>query len=114
MLIVAIFYNIVQILLQDQIFLPRIAQRQQYRSNPECSSVAEYFKCTIVMPFLDHIISELSSRFDVHMKKVSSLQVLIPVNINPASSTEFIKAAIEFYSDDLPNPNVFDEEFEVW
>ena len=48
------------------------------------------------------------------MKKVSSLQVLLPVKINPASSTECIKAAIEFYSDDLPNPNVFDEEFEVW
>ena len=47
------------------------------------------------------------------MKKVSSLQVL-PVKINPASPTKFIKAAIEFYSDDLPNPNVFDEEFVVW
>ena len=71
------------------------------------------FKCTIVIPFLDHKISELSSRFDVHMKKLSSSQVL-PVKINLASSTEIIKAAIEFYSDDLSNPNVFDEKFEVW
>ena len=29
--------------------MPRIAQRQQCHSNPECSSVAEYFKCTILL-----------------------------------------------------------------
>ena len=94
--------------------MPRIAQRQQYRSNPECRSVAEYFKCTIAIPFLDHLISELSSRFDTHMKQVSALQSLLPVKINPTSSAECIAAAIDFYFDDLPNPSVVDEEFEVW
>ena len=94
--------------------MPRIAQRQQYRSNPECRSVAEYFKCTIAILFLDHLISELSSRFDTHMKQVSALQSLLPVKINPTSSAECIAAAIDFYFDDLPNPSVVDEEFEVW
>ena len=46
--------------------MPRVSQRQGHRSNPESDSAEQYFKRTIAIPFVDHLISDLSSRFDAH------------------------------------------------
>ena len=43
--------------------MPRVSGCQRHRSNPEFTSVEEYFKKTVVIPFLDHLISDISSRF---------------------------------------------------
>ena len=43
--------------------MPRVSGCQHHRSNPEITSVEEYFKKTVVIPFLDHLISDISSRF---------------------------------------------------
>ena len=34
--------------------MPRVSQNQQNRSNRQFSSVQDYFKKTIAIPFLDH------------------------------------------------------------
>ena len=47
--------------------MPRVPQRQPYRSNPPSTSVEEYFKLSLIIPFLDHILSDLAARFDVHI-----------------------------------------------
>ena len=33
---------------------PRIMKRQQHRINPEASSVEEYYRRVVVIPFIDH------------------------------------------------------------
>ena len=43
---------------------PRITSRQQHRQNLPSSNSSEYFKRTTTIPMLDHLISELSSRFN--------------------------------------------------
>lgn len=55
----------------------------------------------VVIPFLDHLITELTSRFDAHAKKASMIQGLLPVRITSESSVLDIEEAIEFYKDDL-------------
>lgn len=94
--------------------MPRITQIQRHRSNAESDSVEEYFKRSVVIPFLDHLISDLSSRFDKHAKQVASLQGLLPTKITSASSMQDIEQAVAFYSSDLPNAAIVDEEFHVW
>ena len=94
--------------------MPRIAQCQQHRANPEFTSVEDFFKKTIATPFLDHLISDVSSRFIAHSKMAASLQALLPVNITPATPCGNIQEAIDLYSDDLPNPNILDEEISRW
>ena len=42
------------------------------------------------------------------------LQVLLPSNINSASSFSELDEVISFYSDDLPNDNILDEELCRW
>ena len=43
--------------------MPRVSGCQCHQSNQEFTSVEEYFKKTVVIPFLDNLISDISSRF---------------------------------------------------
>ena len=94
--------------------IPRVSQRQRHRSNPDCDSADQYYRCTIVIPLLDHLINDLSSRFHAHAKQVATLQALLPAKITPASSVDDIEQAVSFYASDLPNAGIVDEEFHVW
>lgn len=92
------------------VLIPRVVQRQQHRSNPEFTSAEDFFKKTIAIPFLDHLISDVSSRFTNQSKMAASLQALLPTYITPTTSCANLQEAIDFYSDDLPNPHILDEE----
>lgn len=96
------------------ITMPRITLQQRQRCNPPSTSIEEYMKTTVVIPFLDHLISNLSDRFDSHTKTAASLQGLFPRNISNTSSAQDIKEAVAFYADDLPNAGIIDEEFHLW
>ena len=96
------------------IAIPRISRHQQHRPNYESLSVKEYFKVSIVIQFLDHLICELSIRFDNHTKQASLLQHLLPSRITETSTANDIEQAINFYKDNLPNPSIVDEEFQRW
>ena len=94
--------------------MPRTVKCQQHRSNPENSSVADHMKKSVAILFLDHLISDISSRFSTHSKQAASLQGLLPGNITVNTSIVDLNEAIVFYSDDLPNPNILDEELCRW
>lgn len=95
--------------------MPRVTQQQRNCANPVSSSVQEYFKLTITIPFLDHLISDLSIRFDAHMKQAALLQSIIPARITESLSIDDIsEGGVDFYSDDLPNAAIVDEELSRW
>ena len=81
--------------------MPRVSKCQQHRSNPEYTSVADFLKKTVAIPFLDHLVSDVSSQFTSHCKQVGDLQGLLPINITDDTSISIIKEAIDFYADDL-------------
>ena len=61
-------------------------------------------QCSVVIPFLDHLINELST---------SMLnRWLLPYRLTQNSCIQDIDRALAFYSDDLSNENLVDEEFE--
>ena len=92
---------------------PRITQHQQHRANVNAPSVEKYCEVTILLPFLNHVISETDAQFSQHVKKASLIQGLLPKSLTPQSSMTF-QEAVDFYSADLPNPDVIDEEFARW
>ena len=95
------------------ISMPRVSQRQRHRANTQFTSIEDYFKKVVIIPFLDHLISNLSYRFDAHMKQAAGIQRLIPTNITEELVTCNIRA-VNFYKDDLQNPDVIDEELHRW
>ena len=53
---------------QIAVSMPRVSGRLQHRPNPPSNSVEEYFKLSVTIPFLDHMLSDLTSRFAAHVK----------------------------------------------
>uniref|UniRef100_A0A1X7UA98 TTF-type domain-containing protein n=2 Tax=Amphimedon queenslandica TaxID=400682 RepID=A0A1X7UA98_AMPQE len=97
-----------------QISMPRVTKRQQNRLNPEFTSPEDYYKKTITIPFLDHMIADIGSRFSTHTKQAASLEKILPTKINDDSALSDLSEAIKLYSDDLPNHEILDEEYSRW
>ena len=93
--------------------MPRVSQNQQNRSNPQLSSVEDYFKKTIAIPFLDRVIRDISSRLQL-ISSLTSSAISLKHYSNFVSIHDEIQEAITFYSDDLPNPAIVDEELCLW
>ena len=79
----------------DSISMPRVIQCQQHRSNPEFTSVQDFFKKTVAIPFLDHLISDISLRFTAHSKQLVTCLI------------DDLQEAITYY-------NIVDEELCRW
>ena len=56
--------------------VPRTTGRQHHHSNVEHSSQAEYFRRTITIPFLDHLICDMKERFSATSQQAASLLCL--------------------------------------
>ena len=93
---------------------PRISQRQQHRFNVQSNSPEAYFKVAIVIPLLDHLIGDRSFRFSARFRQAARLQALLPSRLSATTSVSDIDEAVTFYNDDLPNPQIIDEELHVW
>ena len=100
-------------LLSVPISIPRIASRQVHRANIPADSPEVYYRRNIMRPFLDHVTSEMDSRFgSVHQTKIKLL-CLIPsdsVSCTPSS----IKDVGELYKSDLPSPQLLSTEMNRW
>ena len=83
------------------ISMPRISKKQAHWANTEFVSVEDYFKKTVTIPFLDHLISNLSSRFDAHIKQAALIQNLIPSKVTERLKLTDIAEGVDFYKDDL-------------
>ena len=67
-----------------------------------------------MIPFLDHLVSVISTRFTAHGKTAASIQELLLNSITLIPSFGMIEKAVSFYNDDLPNPTIINAEFCRW
>ena len=90
------------------------SRKEQNRLNPEFTSIEDYYKKTVTMPFLYHLIADITLRFNAHSKKAASLKKCLASKISDKSSLTDLQEAIQFYSYVLPNSEILDEEFCWW
>ena len=103
---------------------PRVCRLQINRSNVPSESVSDYFKKTITIPLLDHLVNDLLTRFDETAIIAYNGLTIIPTKmislVNPSNEKlricwkEKFKAFAEFYADDLPNFFGIDGELDLW
>ena len=75
-------------------------------------TVEDYFKKTVAIPLLDHIITSMKDCFSVAAIVTSSLLGVIP---SVCCSKEVnMERAIEKYKDDLPSPELTSTELRRW
>ena len=90
----------------------RAGMRQEHRSNVPAESIAEYFKRSIMIPFLDYIISEMKTRFSkTNRQAVICVLSLIPKEVIRRTP---LPSEFEFYRDDLPSYTTLQSEIEQW
>ncbi|CAG4986926.1 unnamed protein product [Colias eurytheme] len=80
--------------------VPRIASRQQHRSNHPAQSSSDYWKRSIIIPYLDSLISALDQRFSNEHLPAFSLMSLHPNTMLSMTLSDFqenCKAFTNFY-----------------
>ena len=92
---------------------PRQVARQRNRVNVESCSDQEYFKRAIYYPFLDHILSELRSRFNKHSRIIAHLWSLIPRFISSYSFSD-LQPALDMYGQFLESEQAVKGEYDLW
>ena len=93
---------------------PRTIGRQQHRANTPADSPSQYYRRVISVPFLDHIQSEIQTRFSETNLNVMNAVYGLPKNVLtcPYWKTKFSEF-LEMYKDDLPQPRFLDTELEM-
>ena len=92
---------------------PRSCGRQINRPNVVTTTIEEWYKVNVAIPFVDHIITDLESRFSPLAKRASSLLCLVPSILCTCANLDF-SSVVEMYSSDLPSPQLFDQELGRW
>ncbi|CAM4713081.1 unnamed protein product [Leuciscus chuanchicus] len=93
---------------------PRVAGRQTHRENVPAETVKDYYRRNMAIPFLDHVILEFESRFSPLSVTASRLLGLIPSIQCNSGMTVDISEVVQLYQDDLPSPELIDQELKCW
>ena len=95
--------------------IPRTVARQMHRNNVPAENPEEYYRRVIAVPLIDRFISEMTFRFNSFNKTASKLLLLVPSIIcHPDYNHLEITDLTNQYSDDLPNPDIIDQELRRW
>ncbi|CAN7942376.1 unnamed protein product [Ixodes hexagonus] len=67
-----------------EIRTPRVTSRQRHRQNIPAIDAEDYFRLSLFLPFLDHLITQLDDRFEKYRSTLELLSSLLPENISCA------------------------------
>ena len=99
----------------SEIKLPRVCARQRNRNNTSAATPEEYFRIALSIPFLDHIIAELTNRFEEGQQHVPNGSMAIPnLMLTNAGWSEEFQNFTDFYNDDLPSEHTLTAEVRLW
>lgn len=92
---------------------PRTCIHQRNRPNAQAETVEEWYRVNVAVPFIDHITVELDSQFSAIAQTSTRLLGLVPSVLCSQNELD-VSEAVQLYHDDLPSPELFDEEFSRW
>ena len=96
--------------------IPRRTGRQTQRANYSAEAAAtpsDYYRLAVFIPYTDHLISEMTSRFSGLKKHVITIQMLIPRYVISATYQE-VQQAVVFYAADIQQDSIILGEFDRW
>ena len=96
---------------------PRICKHQTTRENYTASTPREYYRLKLTIPFLDHLIEEMESRFPSEMCNLYNVFYVIPAVFLHCKDLDWKVEFMKFvaaYEDDLPSPRRIHAELDMW
>ena len=95
--------------------IPRRCGRQTQRSNVQAETPEEYYRRSLTIPFIDHMISHIATRFSNLQEKASMALTIVPsVLLQSNTSGTSITNLVDFFREDLPSPSTIDQEIHLW
>ena len=95
--------------------IPRRCKTQTLRSNVEADVPEVYYRRTLAIPFLDHLLNELGERFTSHANIAALGLCLVPkVLIEKNDWNIHVQSFAKMYESDLPAPLLLDAELHAW
>ena len=96
--------------------VPRRCGRQRGRDNVPAEEPAEYYKRSITIPFLDHLVTQLQSRFSNDQQLVARGLSLVPAIMKDSGSSwkKHVMDLATVYEGDLPSADNMDMEIVCW
>lgn len=97
--------------------IPRRCSKQRNRANTPAQTASECYKRILTIPLLDHVLSQLNSRFATHQVQAIQGLCLVPaalVSLAPDEAQEKLTSLINLYKDDLPSPGSVKSEVHCW
>lgn len=91
----------------------RVTVRQQYRENAPTQSIEEHYRVNLFYTFIDYLISELETRFSDRTEPALLAHYLVPRHLSKLTKGNEEKL-ISWYRDDLPQPEVVEQELYRW
>ena len=94
--------------------LPRRCSRQIHRSNVPASSPSEYYCHSLSIPLVDHLLSEMQSRFSSHQQTALiglSIVLSVMVTLSPEECESKVSELSAMY---LPSRGCVDSELHCW
>ena len=97
--------------------LPRRCSRQTQRNNVPADTPSEYYCRSLSIPLLDHLLSEMKSRFSHHQQTALLGLCIIPaimVTLPTEECSGRINHFTQMYHNDMPSPDSITSEFHCW
>lgn len=94
---------------------PRPAGRQVHRENVPAVSTSDYFKMAISIPFLDHLLCQMQTRFsETNLDALDAIYGMPTYAVSQPNWLEGFSRFLEKYEEDLPEPRFLKCELEMW
>ena len=90
---------------------------QCHCSNVPANTPCEYYCCCISIPVLDHLLSEMESRFSSHQQTALLGLSIVPSALVSLPTEEYTTKSMQLakmYNADLPSPDCVESELHCW
>ena len=95
--------------------VPRITRRQENIGTIAPSVSAESHYCVnVAIPFIDHLLEEMSSRFSEDNRAGAEIFSLVPSALLKHGSLCNLAEKLQFWKQDLPTPSSLLSELKEW
>ena len=97
---------------------PRHCASQTLRNNQPVNSQEDYYRVSLTIPFLDHLIRQMEMRFSnhhlIHVKGFALLPEVMKEQNDVKLWKNNVKLFLESIKSDLPHPFGIDAELDLW
>ena len=85
--------------------MPRIIWRQEHRNNAPSVNPESHYRDNVAIPFIDHLLEEMSSRFSEDNRAGAEFCSLVPSAMVRHDSLRNLAEKLQFWQEDLPTPS---------